>query len=70
MFSLKRNQKKSEEGLISCSEICFLKYLSCFHTLLFPPLLQVAFFHQTFLDGTESFPGPFVHSSKGVQKVE
>lgn len=24
VFSLKRNQKKSEEGLINCSEICFL----------------------------------------------
>lgn len=54
--SLKRNQEGSQEVLIDYSKIYFLWHFSCFYTLLFPPLLQLAFFDQSYFRWHWKFP--------------
>lgn len=69
--SLKRNQERSQEVLIDYSKIYFLWHFSCFYTLLFPPLLQLAFFDQSYFRWHWKFPlGTVQRAFRKLKKLD
>lgn len=65
VFSLKRNQKRSQEGLIDCSKIYFCSTFHVFTLCFFLLCSELRFSITVILDGIESFPWALCAQFKG-----